>query len=116
MYQDEVVLCASSAYEQKFYLNEDFRGLPEQIQHELKIMCVLFTEEIGGILSLQFDEGGTLMFRVEADEEDLFYDDIGSGLKIKELQRKKADLLESIEIYYKVFFLGEEPSGLLTEE
>lgn len=116
MYQDRVILCASSAYEKKFYLNEDFQALPEQIQQELKIMCVLFTEEVGGILSLEFDEEGTLTFRVEADEEDLLYDDIGSALKIKELRRTKAELLESVEIYYRVFFLGEDPAILLEEE
>ena len=44
MFDEEVVLCASSAYEKKFYLNEEFSRLPEDIKNELKIMCVLFTE------------------------------------------------------------------------
>ena len=52
MYQDQVVLCGASAYEQKYYLNEDFKSLPSQVQDELKIMCVLFTEDVGGILTL----------------------------------------------------------------
>ena len=67
MYQNRVVLCASSAYEKKFYFNEDFYTLPEQVKKELKIMCVLFTEDVGGILSMEFDEDGTLLFRVDAD-------------------------------------------------
>ena len=50
MYQDKVILCGSNKYEQKYYLNEDFNGLPEEIKKELKIMCVIFTEEVGGIL------------------------------------------------------------------
>ena len=29
MFQDKMVLCASSAYEKKFYLNENFEGLPQ---------------------------------------------------------------------------------------
>jgi hypothetical protein len=86
MNQDRVVLCASSAYEKKFWINEDFASLPEQIKQELKIMCVLFTEDIGGILSLEFEEGGNLLLRVNADQADYLYDDIGSALKIKELQ------------------------------
>ena len=49
MFDEEVVLCASSAYEKKFYLNEEFSRLPEDIKNELKIMCVLFTEEVGGM-------------------------------------------------------------------
>ncbi len=113
MYQNNVVLCASSAYEKKFYLNEDFKALPEQIQQELKIMCVLFTEDIGGVLSLEFDEEGTLLFKVDSDEGDYLYDEIGSALKVKELQRTKTELLEALEIYYKVFFLGEDAADLL---
>lgn len=108
MYQDEVVLCGASAYTQKYYLNEDFQSLPEAIQEELKIMCVLYTEDIGGTLTLKFDEEGNLNFETDADEGDLLYDDIGSVLKIKQLQITKAELLESLETYYKVFFLGEE--------
>lgn len=113
MYQDKVVLCASSAYEKKFWLNEDFKALPEQIKQELKIMCVLFTEDIGGILSLEFEEDGTLVMRVDSEESDYLYDEIGSVLKIKQLQREKEELLEAVELYYKVFFLGEDASDLL---
>lgn len=108
MYQDRVVLCASNAYEKKYYINPDFSTLPSSIQDELKIMCVLYTEEVGGILSLVFEEDGTLEFEVSANEEDLLFDEIGSALKIKQLQQTKQELLESLEMYYWVFFLGEE--------
>ena len=107
MIQEEIVLCGSSAYTQKYYLNEEFNGLPEGIKDELKIMCVLYTEDIGGTLALVFDEEGNLQFQAAADEGDLLYDDIGSVLKIKQLQREKQDLLESLELYFKVFYLGE---------
>ena len=68
---EEVVLCGASAYNKKFYLNEDFKGLPEQIKNELKIMCVLFTEDVGGIFQLVFSETGELEFRTSCDENDL---------------------------------------------
>ena len=54
--REEVVLCGASAYNKKFYLNQDFKGLPDSIKDELKIMCVLFTEDIGGIFQVVFDE------------------------------------------------------------
>lgn len=107
MFDENIVLCASSAYEKKFYLNQEFDKLPEDIKNELKIMCVLFTEEVGGILSLEFDENGTLTFKTEADENDLLYDDIACGMLIKKLQYEKRDLLEAMEMFYRVFFLGE---------
>lgn len=108
MFDENVVLCASSAYEKKFYLNENFSKLPEDIKNELKIMCVLFTEEVGGILTLEYDEDGKLYFKTDADEGDLLYDDIACGMLIKKLQYEKQDLLESLELFYKVFFLGED--------
>jgi len=110
MYQDQVILCASSAYNKKFWISDDFKALPEQIKQELKIMCVLFTENAGGILTLEYEEDGTLVFQVNFDESDYLYDEIGSNLKIKQLQREKAELLEALELYYKVFFLGEDAS------
>lgn len=113
MYQDRVVLCASSAYEKKFYFNEDFQALPEQIKQELQIMCVLFTEDVSGVLSLEFEEDGSLLLKVDVDEGDFFFDEIGSALKIKEIQRTKKELLEAIEIFYKVFFLNEDASSFI---
>lgn len=108
MYREEkIVLCASNSYEKKYYLNPDFEALPEQIKNELKIMCVLYTEEIGGILALKYEEDGTLVFEVSSEENDFMFDEIGSRLKIKELQQTKEELLQSLELYYKVFFLGE---------
>lgn len=104
----DTVLCASSAYTKKYYLNEDFKALPEGVQDELKIMCVLYTEDIGGTLTLAFDGEGRLQLQPACDEGDLLYDDIGSVLKIKQLQQTKQELFESLEIYYKIFILGED--------
>ena len=42
-----------------------------------------------------------------ADEGDLLYDDIGSVLKIKQLRQTRQELLEGLEMYYRVFFLNE---------
>ena len=107
MYQENIVLCGASSYEQKYYFNPDFNSLPESIKPELQIMCVLYTEDIGGILTLEFDEDGNLQFKTEALDADAMYDEIGSVLKIKKLQTEKKELLESLELYYRVFFLGE---------
>ena len=75
-------------------------------------MCVLFTEEIGGIFTLEFDDHGNLQFKTEATEADGFYD----ALKIKKLRVEKEELLESLEMYYRVFFLGEDVDKEKTEE
>ena len=107
--QENIILCGANSYQQKYYFNDQFKLLPENIKKELQIMCVLFTEDVGGILTLEFDENGRLQFKTEALEADARYDEIGSGLKIKQLQQDKKELLESLEMYYKVFFLGDIP-------
>ena len=105
---EEIVLCAASAYEQKFYMNPEFESLPESVRQELQIMCVLYTEDVGGILMVVFDENGNLELQVDHEENDFAFDEIGSVLKIKELQQTKRELFESLEVFYKVFYLGEE--------
>jgi hypothetical protein len=96
-----VVLCGSSCYEQKYYLNPYFDRLPEEIKKELKIMCVLFTEDVGGVLLLEFKPDGSLIFKTEAGGDDLVFDDIGAEMKIKELTENKQELLSKLVLYYK---------------
>lgn len=103
-----MTLCGANSYEQKFYLNPQFETLPDGIKQELQVMCVLYTEDVGGILLVVYDEDGNLELRVDHAEEDLMFDEIGSVLKIKELQKTKAELFESLELFYRVFCLGED--------
>ena len=105
---EEMVLCAASSYEQKYYLNPEFESLPEAVNQELQIMGVLYTADVGGVLLLVFDENGNLELKVEHNEGDFSFDEIGSVLKIKELQNTKEELFKSLEMFYKVFYLGEE--------
>lgn len=107
MEQEKLVLCAASAYEEKFYINDVFKGLPEGIKEDLKIISVLFTADVGGVLIMEFDEEGSLQLRVDVAEEDLLFDEIGSVLKIKQIQRERAELFEALEMYYRVFILGD---------
>lgn len=104
---DENVLCACSVYEKKYYFNQRFEKIPESVKEELQIMCVMFTEEIGGELLIMFDEDGSLLIMSRSDEDDILYDEIGSGLKVKQLQREKSQLFEQLEMFYQSFFLTE---------
>ena len=108
MFDENVVLCVSNYYEKKYYFNPYFDKLPDDVKNELKIMCVLFTEEVGGILDMEVDEEGNLLFKSSADEGDLLYDEIACGMLVKKYQYEKRELLESLEMFFKVFFLGME--------
>ncbi len=116
MKDETVVLCGASAYNQKYYFNEEFAGLPDSVKKELQIMCVWFVQEVGGVLMLEFLPDGTLEFRTEAHEYDGSIDEIGSYLKIKQFREERRELLESLELYFKVFYLGEEPDLADDEE
>lgn len=101
----KTVLCGANSYEQKYYFNQAFSALPESIRQELQILCVTYTEDVGGVLTMEFDEEGNLEFQVTAAENDYLFDEIGSVLKIKQYQLEKRELLESLELFYRVFIL-----------
>lgn len=101
------MLCGANAYTQKYYFNEEFARLPESIQKELQVMCVWFVQEIGGVLTMEFDGDGNLEFCTSANEYDGSIDEIGSVLKIKQFQLERRELLEALETYFKVFYLGQ---------
>ena len=109
MFEDKVILCGASRYEQLFYFNPDFDSLPKEVKQELQILCVLFTEEVGGVFTICFDENGEVLLQTESYEEDLLYDEISSGLLINEIQRKRQELFQSLQMFYKVFVKGETP-------
>ena len=106
MEEAAVILCGANAYEQKYYFNEKFAKLPESVKEELHIMCVLFTEEVGGAFMIGFDTDGTVMLITDADEEDLLYDEIGAGLLVKEVRKRREELFESLEKFYSAFIIG----------
>ena len=113
--QEKVVLCGANAYEQKYYFNEQFKGIPQSIQDELHIICVLFTAEGGGIFTIVFEPDGTLALETDAAEDDVLYDEISSGLLVGEIRRSRQELLESLSLYYRVFVLHENVSDFLEE-
>ena len=76
------------------------------------IHIFLFTEEIGGIFTVEYSEEGDLELKTEALEADAMYDDIGGPLRIKQLQEEKRELFRSLELFYQVFFLGLDVEGL----
>ena len=115
MSEERVVLCGANAYEQKYYFNEAFDKMPESIKDELHIICVLFTEEVGGVFTIVSEEDGSVSMETNADEDDIYYDEISSGLLISEIRRKRQELFEALQLYYRVFILKEDVSALLDE-
>lgn len=114
--EERIVLCGASSYEQKYYFNKVFDRIPQSIQDELHIMCVLFTEEVGGVITFVFEPDGALSIETEAAEDDFLYDEISSGLLVRKIRSTRQELLESLDMYYRVFVKHEDISALLVEE
>lgn len=112
----KTVLCGANAYERKYYFNKLFDGIPEPVKEELHVICVLFTEEVGGVFTIGFDEEGEPVMETDAEEDDVSYDEIGSGLLVAEVRRNRQELFKSLSLYYRVFILKEDVAGLLGGE
>lgn len=106
--EERIVLCGANAYEQKYYFNEQFVNIPDSIKEELHIICVLFTEEVGGIFTIVFEEDGSVSLETDANEDDLLYDEVSSGLMVSEIRRNRQEMFEALSLYYRVFILHEE--------
>ena len=88
--------------------NEKFNRIPDAIKEELHIICVLFTEEVGGIFTIVLEEDGSVSLETDAYEEDILYDEISSGLLVREIRMQRQELLEALSLYYRVFVLQEQ--------
>ncbi len=106
----KTVLCGASAYEKKYYFNRQFGAIPESIQEELHIICVLFTEEVGGVFTIAFEEDGNIIMETNADGDDIYYDEVSSGLLVAEIRRNRQELFEALSLYYRVVVLNEDIS------
>ena len=94
------ILCGANYYEQKYYLNPAYEVLPDEVKDELKAMCVLFVQEVSGIIVFEFDEDGNLQIAVTHNDDDFYFDEIGSGLKVSRMRMQKRELFEKLEEYY----------------
>lgn len=97
------VLCGANSYTEKYYFNEEFDLIPQSVKDELKILCVLFVEDVGGTITLEFNKAGELLITVWNDEADYLFDEIGAGLKVNQIFHEKAELIEQLETFYRVF-------------
>ena len=108
-----VVLCGANAYDRKYYFNPEFNAVPDSIKQELNVISVLFTQEAGGIFTIVFEKDGSISIVTDADEDDITYDEVTAGLLVGEIRRNRSEVLESIELFYRVMFLHEDAAKLL---
>ena len=108
-----IVICGANSYDKKYYFNKKFDNLPTNIKEELHIICVLFTEEVGGVFTIGFTPFGHIEFDTRHEEGDLLYDEISARLLIKEIRMRKREMLDALSIYFRVTFLHQNPADLI---
>lgn len=93
------VLCGANASNMKFYFNEERYGiLPKAVKEELKILCVLYCADVGGVITLGFD--GEHRLRITTLSP---IDEIGAELKVKAMQTENRELFEMLEEFSRQF-------------
>ena len=100
---EKKVLAGANSREEKYFLSPEFSALPESIQEEVRVICVLLAEKLACIFLMGFYENGELYFETIRYADDFDFDEIGAELEIKEMQRSKKELLHSLQLWYTVF-------------
>lgn len=106
------LLISISPYVQKYYINEKFKDLPEDIKETLRAKLAVIAEKSNAIISLGFNENSDIY--LEYKYEDLSYtDEIGMELRMKKFQKEEAELLKAIKTWYIIYHT---PNGEILRE
>ena len=106
------VLISVSPYVQKYYINETFTDLPEDIKETLRAKLAVIAEKAHAIITLGFNENGEIY--LEYKYEDLSYvDEIGVELRMKKFQQEEGELLKAIKVWYMIYHT---PNGAIVRE
>ncbi|NLK37512.1 MAG: hypothetical protein GX299_05455 [Epulopiscium sp.] len=100
---EKQVLAAASFETQKYFFSPEFLGVPEEIQEEIRMVCVLTAEKLKCSFIIGFEENGTVYFETVRPEDEFNFDEIGAELEIKQLQRTKRELWKALQLWYVVF-------------
>ena len=91
------ILAAANNKEQKYFMEEEFKFLPDTIKEDLKRICVYMAEKLNCTFLVGFDDNGDVYFETIKHEGDFDFDEIGAELEIKRLQK------EELELWYVLF-------------
>ena len=106
------LLISISPYVQKYYINEKFKDLPEDIKETLRAKLAVIAEKSNAIISLGFNESSDIY--MEYKYEDLSYmDEIGIELRMKKFQKEEEELLKAIKTWYIIYHT---PNGEMLRE
>lgn len=101
------ILAAASYEKQKYFIEPAFQALPEEIQKEMKILCVLTAQKLCCTFLIGFEQNGDIYFETVQEKQNFDFDEIGAELEIKKIQSEHQELLKALKLWYVVFFTEE---------
>ena len=101
---EKQILAIASYEKQKYFIEPKFEALPEEIQKELKVICVLTAQKLCCTFLIGFKKEGDIYFETIKSKQCIDFDDIGAELEIKKIQLENKDLLKALKVWYIVFF------------
>ena len=97
----------SNSYIKKYYLDNRLEVLPKEIKNEVKKELMKFTEEVGGIILVMYDNiDSKIFFRVAKVDDDIGFDEINANYKLSKLERENAETFDQIAEFCKFKFNG----------
>ncbi|MCD7905961.1 MAG: DUF6145 family protein [Clostridiales bacterium] len=103
---EKSVICAASVYKQKYFFNDKYGGLPEEIKKQIRVKVITLAEKLHCVFLMGFYDDGDVYFETRAEENDFDFDEIGATLEVRRLERDERELIEQLGVWYKVFKLG----------
>ncbi|MEI3506062.1 MAG: DUF6145 family protein [Anaerotignum faecicola] len=97
------ILAAANNKEQKYFMEEEFKFLPDTIKEDLKRICVYMAEKLNCTFLVGFDDNGDVYFETIKHEGDFDFDEIGAELEIKRLQKEELELFRAMELWVCAF-------------
>ena len=101
------ILAVASYEKQKYFIEPKFQILPEEIQKEIKIMCVLTAQKLCCTFLIGFERQGDIYFETIKEQQNIDFDDIGAELEIKKIQSEKEQLLKALKLWSIIYFTEE---------
>lgn len=102
-----IPIIVSNSYIKKYYIDERLTSLPKEIRDNLKIAFVKFTEEVGGVLQVVFDnENYEIFLTIDKSDDDIVFDEIDAKYKLSKIEKENEKVFDDIATFCKFKFNG----------
>lgn len=96
----EKVIAVANKYKSLYFLDEEFKNLPNEIKDELKVALVLACEKCSAIVKLFINKNNDIQVDILQDDTDYNFDEIEAKLALRDLENEKKELFYKLKIYY----------------